>query len=172
MNRRLVLVDGYNIIRNDPALSAIEKRSLEAGRKALISRLLTTFNHQQNEVTVVFDGAAESLPQPSTQRVGDVHVVFSRLGESADDVIRRLATMAAVGRQVLVLSDDHEVRAASVARGGQVGGAADRRPARPTGAIPSKDELDNRGDGRRATEKKGNPRRAKRQRRQPPDVRW
>ena len=168
MNKRLVLVDGYNLIRNDPTLSAIEARSLEAGRRALISRLQTSFNLAANEVTVVFDGSAVPLPVPASERHGQIRVVFSRQGESADTVILRLIASAPAGRQIALLSDDGELRSAVQRRGGIAGGAADR--ARPQhSAPPPEKESDARS---RATEKKGNPRRAKKRSRRPPAVRW
>lgn len=171
MTKRLVFVDGYNLIRNDPALSTIEGRSLEAGRQALISRLLTSFDLQSNEITVVFDGSDVPLPLPSSTRYGPLQVVFSRQGETADTVITRLVSAAPPGRQVVLLSDDQELRRFVQARGGVVAGAAERRRPRPTLYDTShKDaELDS---GPRRTTKKGNPRRAKRCSRPQPAVRW
>jgi hypothetical protein len=168
MTKRLVLVDGYNLIKNDPMLSAIEARSLEAGRRALVSRLLTSLNLHANDITVVFDGSALPLPLPSAERYGAVNVIFSRQGETADAVIKRMIAAAAPGRPLLLLSDDRELRSAVQAHGGVAGGAADRARPRPTGHLASKD-----GDEPpRNKEKKGNPRRAKRRARQTPAVRW
>lgn len=76
MNKRMVFVDGYNLIRNDPTLSSIEARSLEAGRRALISRLLTSYDQRANQITVVFDGANAPAMAPAGERHGHVRVVF------------------------------------------------------------------------------------------------
>jgi hypothetical protein len=169
MTKRLVFVDGYNLIRNDPTLSAIEARSLQAGRQALISRLMTSFNLQANEITVVFDGSATPLPLPSSERYGQIRVLYSRQGETADAVILRLIAATPPGRQVVVLSDDHEIRDAVQARGGIVGGAADRARPRPTSSDLEKKDAEQKP---RTTEKKGNPRRAKRRSRRRDSVRW
>jgi predicted RNA-binding protein with PIN domain len=169
MTKRLVFVDGYNLIRNDPTLSAIEARSLDAGRRALVSRLLTSFNLQTNDITVVFDGANEALPLPASERYGPVKVIFSRQGETADAVILRLVAATPPGRQVVLLSDDGELRSAVQGRGGIVGGAANRARPRPTPYDQAKKEADKTPRG---TDKKGNPRRAKRRPRQQPAVRW
>ncbi len=168
MIKRMVLVDGYNLIRNDPMLSAIEARSLEAGRRALVSRMQTSFNLQANEVTVVFDGSNAPLPAPSSERFGQVRVVFSRQGETADDVIKRMIAAAPPGRQIALLSDDGELRSAVQARGGIAGGKAEHARPRPSPHMPDKDT----DDRPRSTEKKGNPRRAKRHARQTPSIRW
>jgi len=168
MTKRLVLVDGYNLIRNDATLSAIEARSLEAGRRALVSRMLTSFSTQANEITVVFDGGAAPADAPSSERYGQVRVVFSRQGETADAVILRMIAATPPGRQILLLSDDGELRRAVQAHGGLAGGAADR--ARPRFVAPQ-DDRD--GESRpRSTDKKGNPRRAKKRTRRTPPINW
>lgn len=169
MTKRQVIVDGYNLIRNDPTLSAIEARSLDAGRRALVSRLSTTFDLRSNEITVVFDGANGPLPYPASERIGSIQVVFSRQGESADTVIKRMVGASTPGRQVIVLSDDNELRDAARAYGAIVGGKADRAHPRPT---PSDLAARDRDAAPRNSEKKGNPRRAKKRSRRPPDVRW
>jgi predicted RNA-binding protein with PIN domain len=173
MNKRLVFVDGYNLIRNDPMLSAIEARSLEAGRRALISRLMTSYDQRTNQITVVFDGANAPAMAPSGERYGEVNVVFSR-GETADAVIRRLVEAAPPGQQKIVLSDDGQVRSDAQSRGAVVGGSADRAKARPTRSDLSGKDKDSSNDSTRTTQKKGNPRRAKRRTRQQFDerVRW
>jgi predicted RNA-binding protein with PIN domain len=59
------------------------------------------------EVTVVFDGA-ERLPAAPVVPRG-VRVLFSRPGETADEVIRRLVGAEPSGRPVVVVSSDREV---------------------------------------------------------------
>jgi predicted RNA-binding protein with PIN domain len=168
--KRLVLVDGYNLIRNDPTLSAIEARSLEAGRGALISRLASRFNLQANEVTVVFDGGKALVPYPASERYGQIRVLYSRRGETADAVIMRMAKEVTPGRQVLLLSDDREIRNAVQAQGGIVGGAAEHeRPRLVRSAFTNKKDED---EAPLRHEKKGNPRRAKKRSRTPSPIRW
>lgn len=169
MNKRLVIVDGYNLIRNDATLSAIEARSLDAGRRALISRLMTSFDQNANEITIVFDGSAAPLPLPASERHGRINVVFSRRGESADTVIKRMLAAAPPGRTILMLSDDGELRSAAQAAGGVAGGAADRARARPL--LPRSQDKD-QDEPPRSRQKKGNPRRAKKRSRIQPTIRW
>jgi len=101
------LVDGYNVIRRSPELSAREGESLEAGRKALCARLAQAARASGDSFTVVFDGM-----RSATAGVAGVHVLFSSARESADGVIAR---MAAAGGAVV--SNDREVRRAATAAG-------------------------------------------------------
>lgn len=96
----LLLVDGYNITKADPATRDL---SLEAQREALVGRLRGRGREMlgAGTIVVVFDGAGGV--GGSLVREGAVEVRYSR-EESADDVIVRLACGAA-DRVVLVTSD-------------------------------------------------------------------
>jgi predicted RNA-binding protein with PIN domain len=96
-----LLVDGYNVTkRGYPALALEQQRSrLLAGLGALAARTGA-------EVTVVFDGA--DVPVVAAAPRG-VRLVFSRAGETADDVVRRYARNEPEGRPVVVVSSDKEV---------------------------------------------------------------
>jgi len=163
--KRLVLVDGYNVIKNDPVLHALERHSLAVARDGLLTRLMTRFDHETNDITVVFDGPAEDLPVPRSQRRGGVTIIFSQ-GEPADRVIDRLASQASPRRQVVVISDDREVRRSVEQRGGIAVGSVDRRA--PSGN-PSRHDDD---EGSPHRKKKGNPHRRKKGRRQQPPIHW
>jgi len=83
--KRLVLVDGYNVIKNDPVLHALERHSLAVARDGLLTRLMTRFDHETNDITVVFDGPAEDLPVPRSQRRGGVTIIPSGNPSRHDD---------------------------------------------------------------------------------------
>ena len=118
------LVDGYNVIRRDPELHAREAESLEAGRAALLALLARLASRVSDDFTVVFDGARVHVPAEVVARRGGgspspgrVQVVFSRPPESADDVLRRLATTLREG--AIVVTSDRAVQD-SVRRSGAV----------------------------------------------------
>jgi predicted RNA-binding protein with PIN domain len=113
------VVDGYNVIRRDPELSAREAEGLEAGRAALLQRLARLAARVSDPFTVVFDGAR---PTGGGPRGGKVQVVFSRPPETADDVLRRLATTLREG--AVVVSSDRAVQHAA-RRAGAVAVGAD-----------------------------------------------
>jgi predicted RNA-binding protein with PIN domain len=95
------LLDGYNLVRRDPDLRARERESLEAGRAALLALVARVAREGRDDFTVVFDGARRGGGAPTG---GRVRVVFSRPPETADDVLRRLATELREG-SVVVTSD-------------------------------------------------------------------
>ncbi|HEY6596133.1 MAG TPA: NYN domain-containing protein [Asanoa sp.] len=100
--RAHLVVDGYNVTKRGFA-----KMSLEQQRKRLITGLGGIAAQTGDEVTVVFDGAERVHGLPPAPR--GVRVLFSRKGETADELIRRLVRAEPAGRPIVVISSDREV---------------------------------------------------------------
>jgi predicted RNA-binding protein with PIN domain len=97
-----LLVDGYNVTK-----TGFPEISLEQQRNRLVSSLGGLAAQTGAEVTVVFDGAERVIGLPPAPR--GVRVLFSRKGETADELIRRLVRAEPAGRPVVVISTDREV---------------------------------------------------------------
>jgi predicted RNA-binding protein with PIN domain len=97
-----LVVDGYNVTK-----TGFADASLEQQRTRLVSRLGGVAAQTGAEITVVFDGADRLPVAPSTPR--GVRVLFSRRGQTADELIRRLVRAEPPGRPVIVISSDNEV---------------------------------------------------------------
>jgi predicted RNA-binding protein with PIN domain len=97
-----LVVDGYNVTK-----TGYPDVSLEQQRSRLVSGLGGLAAQTGAEVTVVFDGAERVIGLPPTPR--GVRVLFSRKGETADELIRRLVRAEPAGRPVVVVSSDKEV---------------------------------------------------------------
>mgnify|MGYP005847195845 CR=1 FL=1 len=141
MGRRQTFVDGYNVIHRSPDLARLAGRSLELARNALINRLNASRALQQDDVTVVFDGAKGGQGYQTAERQGRVRVVYSRLGETADEVIKR--SVAAATGEVRVITNDRELRDHATALGGTPVRVGVRRP-RPEPRIPDDEEPESR----------------------------
>jgi predicted RNA-binding protein with PIN domain len=151
------LIDGYNVIRRDPDLRGAESESLSSGRAALLGRLAAVARDRPEIFTVVFDGArlrADDLPAAAG---GAVDVVFSRPPDTADDVLRRLATRWR--EAAVVVSSDRAVQTAAQRAGAVAVGVEDFLHALDGEA---QDDEDDDGD-EEPREKRGNPRRESRE---------
>lgn len=176
---RTIYVDGYNVIRNTPALAQAERVSLAAGREALLARLAGRYRHTPHRVVVVFDGDGRSESVQPFPGLSRGQVVFTCADDSADAVIIRLAAQArGEGREVSVVSDDFEVRdgagrhGAATARVGDLQRRMDEAPRllrkRFTHQIAVRRILEGDGDEEaRERREKGNPRRSPRKRNRP-----
>lgn len=119
MDPLLILIDGYNVIKNVPGLAAAERQSLEAGRDALVQQIRARYRQTPHRVVVVFDGAGDTERVSPIARMPRGQIVFTRSGESADRVIqRRAAEERASGATVYICSNDLEVRTGAAAVGG------------------------------------------------------
>lgn len=118
MDPRCIVIDGYNIIRNTPSLRAAEARGLASARDALLALVVARYRHTPHHVIVVFDGdGAVQTTHPLRCGIGS-QVIFTRTGETADDVIIRLAGLiGGQGREVTVASNDWAVRLGGASHG-------------------------------------------------------
>jgi len=126
MDPLLILVDGYNVIRNVPGLAAAERVSMETGREALVQQVRMRFRHTPHRVVIVFDGANDTESVLPVRRMPRGQIVFTRRDETADSLIqRRAAAEKAAGGAVCVYSDDLEVRTGVRDLGGATAGVAE-----------------------------------------------
>jgi predicted RNA-binding protein with PIN domain len=100
--RAHLIVDGYNVTKRGFA-----EMSLEQQRKRLITGLGGIAAQTGDEVTVVFDGAERVHGLPPAPR--GVRVLFTRKGDTADELIRQLVRAEPAGRPLVVVSSDREV---------------------------------------------------------------
>ena len=118
MGPKLILVDGYNVIKNTAEFQAIERHSLSAAREALVRKLCAKYRHTPHQVIVVFDAQQTRETEEHVQRV---RLIYTAQGVTADAVIARLAREAAGRSQtVVVASNDWEVRGNVSEAGGHV----------------------------------------------------
>jgi len=120
---KLILIDGYNVIKNTPELALLERRSLGVARDALVRKVIAKYRHTPHQVVIVFDGQ-ESLQQE--EHVQRVRLIYTCQGETADEVIARLAREGTGQHQtVVVASNDQEVRGNVTQVGGHAASSAE-----------------------------------------------
>jgi len=112
-----IIIDGYNLIRQSVSLRRFERLSLERGRGELIRMVAGYRKARGHRITVVFDGWMTGSPEEERFREDGVHIVYSRRGETADEVIKRMARSWR-GSEIIVVSSDREVADAAVKAGG------------------------------------------------------
>ena len=112
-----ILVDGYNVIKNNEMFKAMELKNFSSARVILIKQLHNKYRDTLHRVIVVFDGDGDS---EQVSHEDHIRIIFSRHDETADNVIKRLAAEARQsGREVTMYSDDEEVRQAVSEHGGK-----------------------------------------------------
>ncbi|MBB4776511.1 NYN domain-containing protein [Actinomadura livida] len=98
-----LIVDGYNVTK-----TGYGELPLADQRSRLLSGLGGLAAQTRAEVTCVFDGAELDAPVAIAAPRG-VRVLFSRPGQTADELIGELVRAEPPGRSVVVVSSDREV---------------------------------------------------------------
>lgn len=149
-----LIIDGYNLLGVRGGL----RGDVEARREALIRELVGYRQRKGHPITVVFDGWRSGHPVERSEWREGIEVVYSRQGEQADVVVKRLAEK--YGSDCAVVSSDHEIGNYARAHGSTVltSGEFETRlqlsGARP---VARKQAADEEEPVRRDTRKKGNP---------------
>lgn len=81
-----ILIDGYNLIAKMEGISG----NLEAQRERFIRTLSQYKAHKNHEITVIFDGEKGGCITENHERLMGINISFSRLGEKADDIIKKM----------------------------------------------------------------------------------
>jgi predicted RNA-binding protein with PIN domain len=163
-----IIVDGYNLIRQSDTLRGCERISLEAGRQALLRSLDGYRKLRGHRITVVFDGWVGGSPREERDRAGGMDIIYSRLGEKADEVIKRLLQRGS--EEIMVVTSDREIAGFAARRGkSSIASAAfasllDGVAAGPVSDDPPEGEEEDE-DRRAAAKKKGPARRLSKQKR-------
>ena len=116
-----ILVDGYSLLHAWPELAKGKARYSAAASEELIHQLRLHSDSIGTPITVVFDGQGPTpsvaVEAPSTPMM---EIIYSKSGQTADDIIERVTAKLVNYGEVLVVSDDFAERDTVVSVGGNV----------------------------------------------------
>jgi len=113
-----ILVDGYSLLHSWPELAPGKPRHSAAARDELI-RILTQYHDASGTpVTIFFDGSGTAKGPSEFVSTPEVEILFSRAGQTADDMIERAAHRFQPYGEVLAVTDDQAERETVIALGG------------------------------------------------------
>jgi predicted RNA-binding protein with PIN domain len=102
-----LIIDGYNLLHLTLTRTQLSSVELLWERNRLIHQLSAYRQLKPCEITVVFDGWHGGWKTEKKERKEGIELIFSRLGEKADEVIKRL--VQEYGSRVIVVTSDREV---------------------------------------------------------------
>ncbi len=119
-----ILVDGYNLLHAWPALARSRPRHSAAARDELIHALTPYRDAIGTPITLVFDGGRAPAGTVRPHSTPELEVLYSRAGQTADDLIERAAHRLGAFGDVLVVTDDSAERDTVLALGGMTSSCA------------------------------------------------
>ncbi len=119
----LLAIDGYNFIKQSPELRRLEQLELQKAREGLIERLARYKRIKGHAIVVVFDGWQTGKTAGHRERSRGIEVIFSRTGEKADEILKRLAAEKRDG--ITIVTSDNDVAFHAEKKGATVISAAD-----------------------------------------------
>jgi predicted RNA-binding protein with PIN domain len=95
-----IIIDGYNLI-------GIHHKDLRKQRELLIDSLIEYRRRKGHDITLVFDGWKTGEGKENQMVTGGIRVIYSKIGENADCVIKRI--ISSDRREWIVVTGDRDI---------------------------------------------------------------
>ena len=113
-----ILVDGYSLLHHWPELARGKPRHSAAARGELIHILTQYRDAIGTPITIFFDGAGAPRGTPAALSTPELEVLYSKSGQTADQMIERAAHRFGEYGEVLAVTDDFAERDTVISLGG------------------------------------------------------
>mgnify|MGYP002771531129 CR=1 FL=1 len=104
--KEYLLVDGYNIIFGWEELNDLARRSMDAARTRLMDILCNYQGYRKNVLILVFDAYKVEGNPGSSQEYHNIHVVYTKEAETADQYIEKVTHEIGRKHKVTVATSD------------------------------------------------------------------
>jgi len=113
-----ILVDGYSLLHAWKELAPGEARHSATARQELIRQLTQYRDAIGTPLTVIFDGGGAPPNTPEPVSPDGLEVLYSKKGQTADDLIERTAYRLKPYGEALAITNDYAERDTVIAMGG------------------------------------------------------
>ena len=110
-------MDGYSLLHHWSELARGRARHSAAAREELVQRLTQYHDACGTPITVVFDGASGPA-KPEKPAVSGMEILYTRTGQTADQIIERVTGRLVSYGEVLVVTNDLAERDLVISLGG------------------------------------------------------
>lgn len=115
--KKTLIIDGYNLLFAWDEVKNLAREQLELARERLMDALANYAGFTQTELVLVFDGFRTPGNPGSRQEHHNIHVVFTRDGETGDAYIEKLANQIGKNENVRVVTSDNLIRLSALRSG-------------------------------------------------------
>jgi len=104
--KTMVIVDGYNYLYSTMKMHKISKIELEPLRNKLIEDLNQLARYRSWSITVVFDSSNKDKVFVGNKRKNEVRVLFTKKGQSADN-LTEILVYKNKGKRIFIVTSDY-----------------------------------------------------------------
>ena len=115
--KEYLIIDGYNLIFAWDELKNLARERLDLARTRLMDMLSNYAGFTQSELVLVFDGFRTPGNPGSRQEYHNIHVVFTKDGETGDAYIEKIANEIGKNYSVRVITSDNLIRLSALRSG-------------------------------------------------------
>lgn len=115
--KEYLIVDGYNLIFSWDELKSLSARSLDLARARLMDLLSNYCGYTKAQLVLVFDGFRTPGNPGSRTEYHNIHVAYTRDGETGDAYIERMADQIGKNYAVRVITSDNLIRLSALRSG-------------------------------------------------------
>ena len=115
--KEYLIVDGYNLIFASAELKALAKDRLDLARSRLMDMLSNYAGFTKSELVLVFDGFRTPGNPGSRSDYHNIHVAFTKDGETGDAYIEKIADQIGKNYSVRVVTSDNLIRLSALRSG-------------------------------------------------------
>ena len=115
--KEYLIVDGYNLIFASAELKALAKDRLDLARSRLMDMLSNYAGFTKSELVLVFDGFRTPGNPGSRSDYHNIHVAFTKDGETGDAYIEKIADEIGKNYSVRVVTSDNLIRLSALRSG-------------------------------------------------------
>ncbi len=108
-HKKILIVDGYNVIRQNRELEKLFNNNMEDARHALVEMLSDYRGYKNGEIIIVFDAQYTNKKARSMSTLSNINVVFTKRLETADEYIESFVSSIENRKLVTVATDDNMV---------------------------------------------------------------
>src|SRR5437868_13480908 len=113
-----ILIDGYSLLHTWAELAPGKPRHSAAARQELLQRLTLYQDAIGTPITIFFDGGGAPKGTAAALSTPEMEVLYSRSGQTADDMIERATHRFSPYGEVLAVTDDRLERDTVIGLGG------------------------------------------------------
>ncbi len=115
--KEYLIVDGYNLIFASAELKTLAKDRLDLARSRLMDMLSNYAGFTKSELVLVFDGFRTPGNPGSRSDYHNIHVAFTKDGETGDAYIEKIADQIGKNYSVRVVTSDNLIRLSALRSG-------------------------------------------------------